>query len=259
MGLVGKKWELVSWKDFKENGARGKLEEHRIIEGKEITLGSASVDGVKVAIRLKDDTIEAKCERCSEQPCRQANVFWFKKFSEVYFSKLPMPKTCETKLFHEEEEKVEKARQEAKAMLKGTVVDEAEKLDEIMILEKWIEGTEPLIYKIPTKRGERKILSVKGYVQAALMQGHIEVISIDFEMVRDRLIAIAKVRDIKHNLTMTGIAERYFNEEYKYTILARKAVRNALKNIIKPEIEQRIIAEAERLNSGILLKEAATP
>ena len=152
-----------------------------------------------------------------------------------------------------------KAIESARQMLESKAVEKAERIDELIILEEWVEGSEPLIYTIPTKKGEKIILSVKGYVQAALMQGHIEVLDVEFKEINDRLVAIAKVRDKQHDLIMTGVAERYFNEEYKYTILARKAVRNALKNIIKPEIEQLVIKEAKRLNSMLDLREAATP
>lgn len=56
---------------------------------------------------------------------------------------------------------------------------------------------------------------------------------------------------------MVGTAERVspgrMGEEFKYTVLASKAIRNALKHIIEPKYLQMVIAEAKKRKSYVII------
>jgi len=120
----------------------------------------------------------------------------------------------------------------------------ADDMDEEIAIKEYIEGSEPLVYRIKTSRGQKLTLSIRGWAQAMLYQGNIEIVDVKFEEVGGKSIAKAIVRDTRRNIQQIGIAERYTREEFKWTTLASKAIRNALKKIISPTIEQRVIREA---------------
>jgi len=120
----------------------------------------------------------------------------------------------------------------------------ADDMDEEIAIKEYLEGSEPLVYRIKTSKGQKLVLSIRGWTQAMLYQGNIEIVDVKFEEVNGKSIAKAIVRDTRRNIQQIGIAERYTREEFKWTTLASKAIRNALKKIISPTIEQRVIIEA---------------
>jgi len=120
----------------------------------------------------------------------------------------------------------------------------ADDMDEEIAIKEYLEGSEPLVYRIKTSKGQKLVLSIRGWTQAMLYQGNIEIVDVKFEEVSGKSIAKAIVRDTRRNIQQIGIAERYTREEFKWTTLASKAIRNALKKIISPTIEQRVIREA---------------
>jgi hypothetical protein len=155
-------------------------------------------------------------------------------------------KTDESKRKSQVEKAIKKyQRQEQQLILK------ADDLDEQLAIKEFVEGTEPLVYRIKTSRGERLILSIRGWTQAMLYQGNIEIVDVKFEEVGGKSIAKAIVRDTARNIVQIGIAERYTNNEFKWTTLASKAIRNALKKVISPKYEQLVIQEA--LNANLVI------
>jgi len=131
------------------------------------------------------------------------------------------------------------------------VVDD---LDEQLILEEEVLGAEPLVYRIPTKQGHRHVLSMRGWVQAMLLQKNILVEDIDFKVVNGKDIAVARVKDTARNVSVMGIAERVgASQEFKWTVLASKATRNALKKLISPKFEHAVIAAALKREHELVL------
>lgn len=121
-----------------------------------------------------------------------------------------------------------------------------DELDEKIIMREWIVGQTPLVYRIVSKDGQPRFqLSIRGWIEAALLQRNIVVESIEFFTVRDKLVAIAWAKDVLRNIRVFGIAERAQEGEFKLTILAHKALRNALKNLVSPEFERRVIEMAQ--------------
>ena len=143
-------------------------------------------------------------------------------------------------------------------------------LDEQIAIKEYVSGSAPLVYEIKTKdkrTGEELIryeLSIRGWVQAMLYQGNIEIVDVKFEEVGGKVIAKAIVRDTARNIQTMGFAERASNKDYFYTTLASKAIRNALKKIISPSFEQKVIKEAMDAQLVLTLtpkdfREATTP
>ena len=143
-------------------------------------------------------------------------------------------------------------------------------LDEQIAIKEYVSGSAPLVYEIKTKdkrTGEELIryeLSIRGWVQAMLYQGNIEIVDVKFEEVGGKVIAKAIVRDTARNIQTMGFAERASNKEFFYTTLASKAIRNALKKIISPSFEQKVIKEAMDAQLVLTLtpkdfREATTP
>ena len=154
----------------------------------------------------------------------------------------------------EQKKKAINAFEQAKARSEELkLIIKADELDEELAIKEYVEGTEPLVYRIQWKdkkgeKRERLVLSIRGWTQAMLYQGNIEIVDVRFEEVGGKSSAKAIVRDTARNVTQIGIAERYTNEEFKWTTLASKAIRNALKKVISPVFEQRVIQEALEAN-----------
>jgi hypothetical protein len=149
------------------------------------------------------------------------------------------------------EQKAKAIRKFAPQQAEQALIIKADDLDEQLAIKEFVEGTEPLVYRIKTSRGERLILSIRGWTQAMLYQGNIEIVDVKFEEVGGKSIAKAIVRDTARNIVQIGIAERYTNNEFKWTTLASKAIRNALKKVISPKYEQLVIQEA--LNANLVI------
>jgi len=139
------------------------------------------------------------------------------------------------------------------------VIEKMDTLDEdLMLLDEANEHL-PLAYTYPDKKTgkEKIILSWAGIVKAMRMQGNIEVEPPTFQEVNGKIIATCRVRDLRRNIVMVGTAERVspgrMGEEFKYTVLASKAIRNALKHIIEPKYLQMVIAEAKKRKSYVII------
>ncbi|ADB58563.1 hypothetical protein [Archaeoglobus profundus] len=117
-------------------------------------------------------------------------------------------------------------------------------LDEQIAIKDYVAGSAPLVYEIKTKNGVRYELSIRGWIQAMLYQGNIEIVDVKFEQTGDKTVAKAIVRDTARNIQTMGFAERVSNKEFFFTTLASKAIRNALKKVISPAFEQKVIKEA---------------
>jgi hypothetical protein len=109
---------------------------------------------------------------------------------------------------------------------------------------------------MPTKKEPDKpkyTLSIKGLALARALQGNIWVEFVRFEKIDGKLVAIAKAIDKKRNLIHYGYCEKYNNPDYKITQLASKAQRNAIKALILPHIEQKVIEQALTAKSVIIV------
>jgi len=124
------------------------------------------------------------------------------------------------------------------------LIKKLDDLDEQIAIKDYVAGSAPLVYEIKTKNGVRYELSIRGWIQAMLYQGNIEIVDVKFEQVGDKTVAKAIVRDTARNIQTMGFAERVSNKEFFFTTLASKAIRNALKKIISPSFEQKVIKEA---------------
>jgi hypothetical protein len=124
------------------------------------------------------------------------------------------------------------------------LIKKLDDLDEQIAIRDYVAGSAPLVYEIKTKNGVRYELSIRGWIQAMLYQGNIEIVDVKFEQIGDKTVAKAIVRDTARNIQTMGFAERVSNKEFFFTTLASKAIRNALKKIISPSYEQRVIKEA---------------
>ena len=137
----------------------------------------------------------------------------------------------------------------------------ADDIDELLAVKEFVAGSTTLVYKIPTKDGEKFELSVHGWTQAMLYQvaelGDIEIEDVTFEEKNGKVIAKAFVKaKIGNNYVRSvGIAERANQNEFFYTTLASKAIRNALKRVISQKYVQKVIEEAKRAQLIIDLKE----
>ena len=121
----------------------------------------------------------------------------------------------------------------------------------------------PMLYRIRTKTGERVIPSWAAITKAARLQGNLEVVDVSLKEVQGKLIAEAKVKDLKRNVTMISAASRLpkGSESFAIEILTSKAVRNALRKLLDPDILAKVIEHAKKVESiqTLDLREAATP
>jgi len=121
----------------------------------------------------------------------------------------------------------------------------------------------PMIYEFKDSKGQsRTVVSWNGYIKAARLQGNIKVEFLGFDKVGDRVIAKAKAIDLKQNIEIPAVASRLpKSTEFTYEILASKAIRNALKKVIDPDILAKVIEHAKKMQSvkEVQLKEVASP
>jgi len=121
----------------------------------------------------------------------------------------------------------------------------------------------PMIYEFKDSKGQsRTVVSWNGYIKAARLQGNIKVEFLGFDRVGDRVIAKAKAIDLKQNIEIPAVASRLpKSTEFTYEILASKAIRNALKKVIDPDILAKVIEHAKKMQSvkEVQLKEVASP
>jgi hypothetical protein len=130
-----------------------------------------------------------------------------------------------------------------------------DEMDDLLITEQ-IVGAEPLVYNMPTKREPNKPryrLSIRGMALAKAIQGNLIIDSVRFEKIDGKLIAIARGIDKKRNIVCYGYCERYNNPEYKITQLSAKAQRNAIRHLLLPHIEQKVIEHALSAKSVIFV------
>jgi len=140
----------------------------------------------------------------------------------------------------------------SKKIQKKSVYEAMDAFDELLI-EEQVVGAKPLIYEIPGKEGPTYTLSMEGIYDAVARMGDIEIEPPTFPEVGGRTIAIARVRNLKNNVVVVGVAEAYSTEKFKHTTLSSKAIRNALRKIIPQKIQQQIIREALEAKSFIVV------
>lgn len=121
----------------------------------------------------------------------------------------------------------------------------------------------PMIYEFTDGSGQtRTIVSWNGYIKAARLQGNIKLEFLGFEEHAGKLIAKAKAVDLKRNIEVTAIASRLPKKsEFTHEILASKAMRNALKKILDPDILAKVIEHARKMKSvkELSLRESSVP
>ena len=129
-------------------------------------------------------------------------------------------------------------------------------LDEEMILAmEQAQEDLPLIYTYKEKVKDKMVLSWAGIVKAMRLQGNIKIDPPTFQEVNGKTIAMCMAHDLERNISMPGIAERAsagrMGAEFKYTVLASKAIRNAIKKIIDPYTLQKVMAEGKKRKSFV--------
>lgn len=129
-------------------------------------------------------------------------------------------------------------------------------LDEEMILAmEQAQEDLPLIYTYKEKGKDKMVLSWAGIVKAMRLQGNIKIDPPTFQEVNGKTIAMCMAHDLERNISMPGIAERAsagrMGAEFKYTVLASKAIRNAIKKIIDPDTLQKVMAEGKKRKSFV--------
>ena len=146
-------------------------------------------------------------------------------------------------------QKVLKKRREEIGDHGTTLITTADDMDEAIMTEQLV-GVTPLVYHI----GDKLELSWKGLTRAARKQQNLHILEVVVIEEAGRLVGKAKARDVKNNVEMVGVADRYTSEEFKYVTLASKAIRNALKKLIDPVVEQEVIKEAETAESIVVIR-----
>lgn len=180
-------------------------------------------------------------------------------------------KKVEQKLKEDKEiqAKAKKITDKVREQIDQQVVIVLDKLEEDLIrkMEHEYLATEelPLIYevKVKTKQGEvtRRQLTFAGYIMAARIQGDIEVEEPTFKEVAGRLVATAFAVDKKRNIRMPGQSSRALSKDYEIEVLSAKAIRNALKRVLDPNIVEQVIqyARERKAIKVVDLREFATP
>jgi len=229
----------------------------------------AECEGYTVWMNIIRDSVYAKCTCLryeKDKPCVHILALW-KELRQADKSSFNQ-QTAKDKPINQT--KAVKAAKE-KFKPEKELILLADAIDEKLILNEWDGDAEPLIYhyKIWDKKAKQyktKItLSMSGWTLAMHKQGSIEVLDVVFEELKKGTIAKAKVRDLMAKNTVIGVAERYNSEEFKYTVLASKAIRNALKKLINPIIVQNVIRYAKQSDKTVVdltmadLRESTTP
>jgi len=122
----------------------------------------------------------------------------------------------------------------------------------------------PLVYEFKDSKGRvHTVLSWFGYTKAMRLQGNIKVEFLGFEKVDDKYVAKARAIDLRSNVEVPGVASRMprFQTEFVFEILAAKAIRNALKKILDPDILAQVVkyAKERELLKELPLREVAEP
>ena len=171
------------------------------------------------------------------------------KFEEIKFEEKeePLEEVEDLKEDEKKKEKAEKVAKNTQILLMADQEDEklAEQLGVMMPNAVALEDY-PLVYSFTDRNGkEHRFLSLAGWIKAARIQGNIEV-KIDKIIEhggKTAVVAIAK--DLRRNVEMPGLSTRATRAEFELEILASKAIRNALKKVVDPEIVQRILTMAD--------------
>jgi hypothetical protein len=243
-----------------------------VSDGKRIFHVTAAIDPAANEI---DVSCECETFENSRQPCVHIALVLKQRYNPETNS-FDLPSVVELlgaviPEFAGAEEKVAEVREVESRVQKLIEVDEekiAELADEFDVRQIVISLAGeyedlPMIYEFRDSRGQtRTVVSWNGYIKAARLQGNIRVEFLGFERVGDRIIAKAKAVDLKRNIEIPAVASRLpRSTEFVHEILASKAIRNALKKVIDPDILAKVIEHAKRMKSvkEVQLKEVASP
>ena len=234
-----------------------KMGEGRLIQPEEVKDGDGT--GIKlgkfgdaeclVRVDMKNNEVWGKCTCLGydeSKPCVHiASMFFHLRQNDG--GEVEKSKSTETRPKETPEEGKKRAInfvRNAQNQVELQIIKKIDDLDEQIAIKEYVAGSVPLVYEIPSRNGKKFELSIRGWVQAMLYQGNIEIEDVKFEEIGGKVVAKAFVVDKAHNVKVVGIAERASNQDFFYTTLASKAIRNALKKIISPAFEQRVIKEA---------------
>ena len=176
----------------------------------------------------------------------------------------------------EEKEVSEKKAKEVSIAMQKLVVKESDEEEELIKRADDLDAKQiilslegdysdlPLVYEFKDSKDKtHTILSWFGYTKAMRLQGGIKVEFLGFEKVDDKYVAKARAIDLKSNVEVPGVAARMprFQTEFVFEILAAKAIRNALKKILDPDILAQVVkyARERKLSKELPLREAAQP
>ena len=157
------------------------------------------------------------------------------------------PVYVEKEVLSERKERAEKKAEEMQLLLVADEEDEkiAEELGLITPDSVALENY-PLAYTFRDRGGrEHRFLSLAGWIKVARIQGNIEVRIDKIIEYGGKTAVVAVARDLKRNVEMPGLSSKSTREEFELEILASKAIRNALKKVVDPEIVQSVLTMAD--------------
>jgi len=146
---------------------------------------------------------------------------------------------------------IETDQKKMKLATEQILIKKADDLDERLIIEEHVEGTEPLVYQIKDKYTP----SIAGIFEACRRTGNIKIEDGKLEKEDNKTVGKAWVRDMKNNNVIFGVAERYTNEEYKVTTLINKAIRNALRRAVPKKTLDEVVKEGLEAKSVLIIRE----
>ena len=260
-----------------------KLEISEIDKGRFLVFDSKRGFHVTAAVDAKKNEIDVSCEcetfEKTKQPCVHIAFALKKKYdpSSDAFDLPDVGEMLERIMALEKKDEEKEAKEVKKVEEIGQAVQKliSEKDEEIAKLADELDFEQivislsgeykdlPMIYEFRDKEGHsRVVVSWNGYIKAARLQGNIRVEFLGFEKHGDKIIAKAKAIDLKRNIEIPAVASRIpKHTEFSYEILASKAIRNALKKVIDPDILARVIEHAKKMQSvrELQLREIASP
>ena len=188
---------------------------------------------------------------------------WFRKSEEVNERAGEVNEEERVKNKSEKAERARKVAERVQQQINSLVI--MDKLDEELIRKMEVEYQAadelPLIYEVKTKSGVRRQLTFAGWIMAARMQRNIHIEAPEFREVNGRLVATAYAVDLERNIRIPGQSSRSFTKDYEIEVLSAKAIRNALRRVIDPNIVEQVIRYAleRKAIKTIELREYAEP
>lgn len=154
----------------------------------------------------------------------------------------------------------------------------ADKMDEAMMIKEYLVGTEPYVYEVPsyicscgrvstkpfcnTCRKQistenyhpRYRLSWAGWTEAMRRYGNIHADTFGIRIEGNKELGYVYIKDTSRNNVVLGVSDRQsYNLEFKNITLISKAYRNAIAKTVPKPIVDKVIEEALKAKSVVIL------